>query len=161
MRNEILARAGVHNSIGFAFGLGLERLAMIIYDIPDIRLFWSNDSGFLSQFNENELHRNFKYKAISQYPQCSNDLSFWLPDELNLNTFSMNDVYDAVRNIGGDIVEQVTVVDKFTHPKTKRNSITVRIVYRHMERTLTQEEVNKIHAELADDLINKYNVKIR
>lgn len=161
MRNEILSRAGVHNSIGFAFGIGLERLAMIIYDIPDIRLFWSQDSGFLTQFNENELHKNFKYKAISQFPQCSNDLSFWLPNELTFETFSVNDVYDAVRNVGGDIVEQVTVLDKFTHPKTKRNSLTVRIVYRHMERTLTQEEVNKIHAEIADELMSKYNVKIR
>lgn len=161
MRHEILARAGVQNSIGYAFGLGLERLAMIIYDIPDIRLFWSQDSGFLTQFNENELHKNFKYKSVSQFPQCSNDLSFWLPTELNFETFSTNDVFDVVRNVGGDIVEQVMVVDKFTHPKTKRNSITVRIIYRHMERTLTQAEVNKIHTDIAEELISKYNVKIR
>lgn len=161
MRNEILSRAGVQNSIGFAFGLGLERLAMIIYEIPDIRLFWSNDSGFLAQFNENELHRNFKYKSVSQFPQCSNDLSFWLPTELTFDTFSLNDVYDAVRNVGGDIIEQVIALDKFTHPKTKRNSLTVRIIYRHMERTLTQDEVNKVHSDIADELISKYNVKIR
>lgn len=161
MRNEILARAGVQNSIGYAFGLGLERLAMIIYDIPDIRIFWSQDSGFLSQFNENELHKNFKYKPISQFPQCSNDLSFWLPNELTFETFSLNDVYDTVRNIGGDIVEQVVVLDKFTHAKTKRNSLTIRITYRHMERSLTQAETNKIHAEIAEELISKYNVKIR
>lgn len=161
MRNEILNNAGVHNSIGYAFGLGLERLAMIIYDIPDIRLFWSQDSGFLNQFNEKELHKNFKYKSISQYPQCSNDLSFWLPNELNFETFSLNDVYDVVRNAGGDIVEQVVVLDKFSHPKTKKNSITVRIVYRHMERTLTQEEVNEIHASIANEMVSKYDVKIR
>ena len=35
---------------GFAFGLGMDRLAMILFDIPDIRLFAQNDLRFLSQF---------------------------------------------------------------------------------------------------------------
>src|SRR4029450_2305296 len=35
---------------GFAFGLGMDRLAMILFDIPDIRLFAQNDLRFLGQF---------------------------------------------------------------------------------------------------------------
>lgn len=35
---------------GFAFGLGLERIAMIKYNIPDIRLFYSGDLRFIKQF---------------------------------------------------------------------------------------------------------------
>ena len=35
---------------GFAFGLGVERLAVILYNIPDIRLFFENDTRFLNQF---------------------------------------------------------------------------------------------------------------
>jgi phenylalanyl-tRNA synthetase alpha chain len=35
---------------GFAFGLGLERIPMLRYGIDDIRLFYSNDLRFLSQF---------------------------------------------------------------------------------------------------------------
>jgi len=35
---------------GFAFGLGVERLAMLRYGIDDIRLFFENDMRFLSQF---------------------------------------------------------------------------------------------------------------
>ena len=35
---------------GFAFGLGVERVAMLKYGIPDIRLFYENDVRFLSQF---------------------------------------------------------------------------------------------------------------
>ncbi len=35
---------------GFAFGLGLERIPMLLYGIDDIRLFYSNDLRFLSQF---------------------------------------------------------------------------------------------------------------
>jgi len=35
---------------GFAAGFGVERFAMIMHNIQDIRLFWENDASFLSQF---------------------------------------------------------------------------------------------------------------
>jgi len=35
---------------GFAFGIGLERIAMLRHGVPDIRLFWENDLRFLEQF---------------------------------------------------------------------------------------------------------------
>ncbi len=37
--------------IGFAFGLGIERLAMLRYGVNDLRLFFENDLRFLKQFN--------------------------------------------------------------------------------------------------------------
>ena len=37
--------------IGFAFGLGVERLAMLRYGVNDLRLFFENDLRFLRQFN--------------------------------------------------------------------------------------------------------------
>ncbi|MEC7124560.1 MAG: phenylalanine--tRNA ligase subunit alpha [Bacteroidota bacterium] len=35
---------------GYAFGMGIERIAMLLYQIEDIRLFFENDVRFLSQF---------------------------------------------------------------------------------------------------------------
>jgi len=35
---------------GFAFGLGPERMAMLKYNIPDLRSFFENDIRFLKQF---------------------------------------------------------------------------------------------------------------
>lgn len=107
MRNEILTMSGVKNSIGWAFGIGLERLAMILYSIPDIRLFWSNDSGFLCQFDEKKAIAEMQYKQVSKYNQCYMDVSFWLPDEFDLDTFPVNSFYALVREIGGELVEQV------------------------------------------------------
>lgn len=35
---------------GYAFGMGVERIAMILYGIPDIRMLYENDTRFLAQF---------------------------------------------------------------------------------------------------------------
>lgn len=35
---------------GFAFGMGIERIAMLLYGIDDLRLFYDNDTRFLRQF---------------------------------------------------------------------------------------------------------------
>ncbi len=35
---------------GFAFGVGLERIALLKYEIDDMRLLYENDSRFLKQF---------------------------------------------------------------------------------------------------------------
>ena len=40
---------------GFAFGTGIDRLAMMKYNIPDIRLMYGNDIRFLKQFDRKEL----------------------------------------------------------------------------------------------------------
>ena len=59
---EILGRGMVHPVVfeyvgydpervtGFAFGMGIERVAMLKWDVDDIRLFYENDLRFLAQF---------------------------------------------------------------------------------------------------------------
>ena len=36
---------------GFAFGMGVERLAMLRYGVKDLRMFFENDLRFLAQFS--------------------------------------------------------------------------------------------------------------
>jgi phenylalanyl-tRNA synthetase alpha chain len=35
---------------GYAFGMGVERIAMLLFEVHDIRLFYENDVRFLNQF---------------------------------------------------------------------------------------------------------------
>ncbi|KAH0552698.1 probable phenylalanine--tRNA ligase, mitochondrial [Cotesia glomerata] len=158
IRHEILKNSGVNDRIGWAFGLGLERLAMCFYDIKDIRLFWSEDSGFLNQFRFDDPDTPVKYKPISIYPQLANDISFWLPVDTE---YSSNDFYDLAREHGGDIIEQIKLIDQFTHPKTKKVSHCYRIIYRHMERTLTQKEASAVHRKIQEAAASELKVELR
>ncbi len=52
VRPEVLINCGIDPDeySGFAFGIGLERIAMMRYNIDDMRLLYENDSRFLTQF---------------------------------------------------------------------------------------------------------------
>lgn len=45
---------------GFAFGCGLERIAMLKYGINDIKLFYNDDKRFLDNFNRKEVRNDIK-----------------------------------------------------------------------------------------------------
>lgn len=49
---KVLSKCGIDPDVysGFAFGIGLERVALFRYDIDDIRLLYENDTRFLEQF---------------------------------------------------------------------------------------------------------------
>ncbi|KAF2749015.1 phenylalanyl-tRNA synthetase [Sporormia fimetaria CBS 119925] len=193
VQHSILSSAGVPSKLGWAFGLGLERIAMLLYGIPDIRLFWSTDPRFLSQFNENEQIRRFT--PFSKYPACIKDVSFWLPKETKevdvkdprsdsdvtpaggltspstpassvsatttSNAFHENDVMEIAREVCGDLIEDVRLVDEFTHPKTGKRSLCYRANYRSLERTLTNEETNELHERFTGLLVERLGVELR
>ena len=165
MEQKLLNRAGIDGAgeVGWAFGLGLERLAMKLYGIPDIRLFWSKDPGFLNQFETDDFRRKIAFEPFSKFPSCPFDISFWLPEvgDGSDDALDENDFHALAREVGGDLIESVKLFDRFTHPKKKRTSLAFRVVYRSCDKTLTKEEVNNVHDELVRRAVNELNVTIR
>ncbi|KAK4684615.1 phenylalanyl-tRNA synthetase alpha chain, partial [Tremellales sp. Uapishka_1] len=159
---KTLETAGVPDKLGWAFGLGLERIAMILFSIPDIRLFWSEDPRFLSQFHTGQITT---FKEYSRYPPCYKDMSFWvpLPESATTTTkqFHENDFCEIVREVAGDLVENVTLIDDFTHPKSGRNSKCYRMNYRSMDRSLSNEEVNALQRQVQERVVAEMGVEMR
>lgn len=167
-KQELLINAGVPNQLGWAFGLGLERVAMILYSIPDIRLFWSKDERFLSQFSSMDQISTFV--PFSKHPACYKDTSFWVGSSssgaggeatANAPDFHENDFMEIVRNVGGDRVEDVKLTDTFMHPISGRKSLCYRINYRSLERTLRNREANQLHQKVEKQLVQKLGVELR
>ncbi|GAQ06470.1 phenylalanine--tRNA ligase, mitochondrial [Aspergillus lentulus] len=166
IKQDLLINSDVPDRIGWAFGLGLERIAMLLFNIPDIRLFWSRDERFLSQFKAGQITR---FEPFSRHPACYKDVAFWLPSAAVSGGSAAggavpvheNDIMEIVRGVAGDLVEDVRLIDEFTHPKTGRKSMCYRINYRSLERTLTNEETNGLHEKLREKLVGQLGVELR
>jgi phenylalanyl-tRNA synthetase alpha chain len=152
---------------------------MVLFDVPDIRLFWSEDSRFINQFEDGKI---VKFKPFSSKPTCYKDIrfviskqlflgrgflahhlslysrptSFWVPPEYHENNF-----YELVRTVAGDIVEDVSLVDKFTHPKKGQTSYCYRLNYRAMDRTLTNDEINVLQEKVKAACVSDLAVQLR
>ncbi|KAF1989041.1 phenylalanyl-tRNA synthetase [Aulographum hederae CBS 113979] len=186
VKQDIMLNAGVGSRFGWAFGVGLERIAMLLFSIPDIRLFWSTDPRFLSQFSSTapsaaggktssnsgaadsgEGKHTFnitRFVPFSKHPACPKDVSFWTNsafDDTNIQQFHENDMMELVRDIAGSSAESVSLIDEFTHPKTGRRSVCYRVNYRSLERTLTSDEANAMHERLREKLVETLGVELR
>ncbi len=138
----------------WAFGFGLERLAIISMDLPDIRLFWSEDERVKKQ-----LVLGQKYHEVSKFPPAVRDISFIVP-----KTFVPNDYFDFVRETIPEIIEQVELLDKYENDQkfgADKLSYAYRITYRSLDRTLTSEEVEKIHKNLEAETAKNFEATIR
>lgn len=139
---------------GWAFGFGLERLAIISMSIPDIRLFWSNNPKIKKQ-----LVLGNQYVAVSKYPAITRDVSFAVDSD-----FIPNNYFDLIRDIGGILVEEVKLIDKYENPKKfgeNKISYTYRIIYRSNDRTLFSNEVDKIQKEIYSKTATQFKAEIR
>ncbi|KKQ21752.1 MAG: hypothetical protein US36_C0014G0012 [Candidatus Wolfebacteria bacterium GW2011_GWC1_37_10] len=157
VHTQVLSNLGIDPSIynGWAFGFGLERIAMAKMNIPDIRIFWSNDSRITGQFKDIDS----QYEEISKFPMTYRDISFVVDKNTSLNNY-----YEIVRDCAGSLVEQVELSDKYIDEQkfgSDKISYTFRIVYRSPERTLTNEEVNQIQEKIIEKTKEELRAAIR
>lgn len=156
VKGSVLEKLGVDSSnyTGWAFGFGLERLAIVSMDLPDIRLLWSEDERVVRQLKLGNL-----YKEVSKFPPITRDISFVVD-----KSFVPNDYFDLIRDIGGDLVEEVALLDKYEDEKkfgSGKMSYTYRTVYRSNERTLTVEEIAPIQEKITNETEARFNAEIR
>lgn len=153
-RKSVLLNFGITGYNGWAFGFGLERLAMASMELPDIRLLWSDDQRVKKQ-----LKLGDKFKEVSRFPPITRDISFVANKD-----FVPNNYFDLIRDLGGDLVEQVELLDKYENADKfgkDKTSYTYRIVYRSNERTLTTEEIDPIQEKIYKQTAIQFNAELR
>ena len=138
----------------WAFGFGLERLAIISTDLPDIRLLWSKDERVTKQ-----LKLGTKFKEVSKYPPIVRDISFVVKKD-----FVPNDYFDLVREMAPGLIEEVHLLDKYENAEkfgTDKISYAFRITYRSLERTLISTEIDELHKKIEHATTETFGGQIR
>ena len=156
VKGSVLEKMGVDSKIynGWAFGFGLERLAIVSMDLPDIRLLWSNNERVKRQ-----LKLGQKFVEVSKFPPITRDISFVVD-----KSFVPNNYFDLIRDLGGDLVEEVKLLDKYEDAKkfgADKLSYTYRIIYRSNERTLTTAEIDPIQAKIYAETAGQFGAELR
>jgi phenylalanyl-tRNA synthetase alpha chain len=145
----VLEAAGLAGWGGLALGMGLDRLLMLRKGIPDIRLLRSADPRIAGQMADLA-----PYRPVSAMPPVRRDLSVAVTAD-----DTVEDLGDRVRDALGpdaDAVEEVAVLAETPHDRLPaqavarlglrpdQKNVLVRVVLRHLERTLTDEEANRM-----------------
>ena len=156
VRKVVLKNFGVNPEEynGWAFGFGLERLAILSMNLPDIRLLWSQDERVKKQ-----LKLGNKYKEVSKFPPITRDISFIVDKK-----FIPNDYFDLIRDLGGNLVEEVKLLDKYSNPtkfSADKISYTYRIVYRSNDKTLLSSEVDIIQEKIYSKTAKQFKAELR
>ncbi|MEK7609132.1 MAG: hypothetical protein AAB476_01485 [Patescibacteria group bacterium] len=156
VKGSVLEKMGVDSKIynGWAFGFGLERLAIVSMNLPDIRLLWSGDERVKRQ-----LKLGHRFSEVSKFPPITRDISFIVD-----KNFVPNNYFDLIRDIGGDLVEEVKLLDKYEDPKkfgADKVSYTYRIIYRSNERTLTTEEIDPLQDRIYKETAAQFKAELR
>jgi phenylalanyl-tRNA synthetase alpha chain len=154
VRKTVFSNLGLEGYHGWAFGFGLERLAIASMSLPDIRLLWSEDERVKKQ-----LKLGQKFVEVSKFPPIVRDISFIVD-----KSFVPNNYFDLVRDIAGDMVEQVELLDKYENESKfgkDKISYTYRVVYRSPERTLKSEEIDPLQNRLYEQTKTQFNADLR
>jgi len=143
---------------GWAFGMGIDRLLMSYCGIPDIRYFWSTDERFIKQFRNGLT----SFREYSKFPPVMKDVSFWVNDYTENHEGLWNEhnnFCEIIRESGRDLIEDVRIID--TYVKEHQVSLAYRITYRSNDRTLLNEEINRIQEDIREQIARKFDVTLR
>jgi phenylalanyl-tRNA synthetase alpha chain len=154
VKPSVLSKMGIEGYNGWAFGFGLERLAILSMKLPDIRLLWSDDERVKKQL---VLGKDFV--EVSKYPPIVRDISFIVGKD-----FVPNNYFDLVRETAGDLVEEVGLIDKYENDEkfgADKMSYAYRVTYRSIARTLTSAEIDELHKKLEAVTTQSYGATVR
>jgi len=160
----------------WAFGFWIERLAIPLKQVPDIRLFWSEDPRVTSQWWDLQ-----PFKEVSNFPPVNKDISLLVPKnnfeldledqektweiELTKNTeANFFAITWVIRDTCDDLIEEVKIIDTYENNKKfweNMKSITIRIVFRSLERTLTDKEINIHYFNIRKKIENQLLYELR
>ena len=123
-----------------------------VYDFPN--------SVFLGQFDLEAVadicRIGQSYSRMSSYPRVSRDLSFSLPEGESGKKIDFRTIYETIVGTGVEEIADVRLIDLYSGKETGgRASMTVRVVYQSLDRTLIQDEIERFHARVRDSLAQR------
>uniref|UniRef100_A0A1A8PJW2 Ferredoxin-fold anticodon binding domain containing 1 n=2 Tax=Nothobranchius TaxID=28779 RepID=A0A1A8PJW2_9TELE len=136
--------------------LNLDLLTVLLFSLPDWRLLWSHEPRFIRQFSHGPPPGT-PFCPFSLHPEpFSFDISFWTGPSWEEKKF-----YAAIREASLGTVEQVQLMDTFSHPDLSQTSYCYRLTYHSHTHALSHTQALTFHKHLELLLSSRLQVTIR
>ncbi len=141
--------------VGYLGVLGPEIVEKLdlIKQKPEIVLFEINLDLFLTLIPD-----SIKYSQIPKYPCIERDIAVVVDENI-----PAAEIKDIIRNFPSELIEDISIFDfyKGTNIPEGKKSLAFNIIYRSKEKTLTDEEIEELHASLVKYLLGKTGGELR
>jgi phenylalanyl-tRNA synthetase beta chain len=99
-----------------------------------------------------------EYKTLPRYPAIQRDIAVVLGRDVEAGK-----LLDAARAAAGELLESVQVFDVYTGERlgADKKSVALSLVYRHAERTLTDDEAAELHGRVVQKLEQSFGAELR
>jgi phenylalanyl-tRNA synthetase beta chain len=117
---------------------------------------------YIAELNLDLLYKHTdssnKYKPLPKFPAVTRDIALIVEDAI-----LVQDIEDVIVKQGGNILESAKLFDVYKGKQISegKKSIAYAIVYRREDKTLTDEEVNKVHEKILRTLEHKLGAELR
>ncbi len=120
------------------------------------------DPVFLAELSLDRLGalppRQVRYRALPRFPAVQRDVAFVIPEELSIER-----VEGEIRNQGGELLKSVTLFDVYSGKgiESGMRSVAWNLVFQSDDRTLTDSEVNVLHAGIIQRVTSLLGIQVR
>lgn len=99
-----------------------------------------------------------RFQAYSTYPKSDRDLAFFASPKV-----AVADIYRIIRRVGGALLTTVELIDEYRgdHVPEGMRSLAFRMVYQAGDRTLTDADIQPIHQQIREALVEHFQVILR
>jgi phenylalanyl-tRNA synthetase beta chain len=98
------------------------------------------------------------FKNYSSFPASDRDIAFFVSVDI-----SLADIQKSIVKVGGELLEAVEVFDEYRGENVPdgQRSLAIRSIYRALDRTLVDADVEPLQQKVRDVLVEKFNVTLR
>ena len=125
--------------------------------VDAVYLFELSFDILLEALNKDELITP-RFQAYSTYPAVERDLAFFAADRI-----SVAEIEVVMRKAGGALLQGVELFDEYQGENVAegQRSLAFSLIYRASDRTLTEAEIEPLHQQIREALVEKFGVTLR
>ena len=150
----------------FEYGLSYFKGDLFILDIGKIsaetnKNFDIKNDVFCSNINLENLSKivsgnNISFSPFSKFPSVRRDLSFYVQNDINYDK-----IEKSIKELNIELITSVSLFDVYSNKKDDKKSYSIYITFQHLEKTLTDFQIDKCIERILTKLHSDFSVEIR